>query len=140
MENAFHLSLPCLNLEETKNFYLNILGAGLGRFSKNWIDIDLFSHQITFTQCAKFEFEYPQYTFEGKVLPSFHFGIITGVDLWNALYDKLKIHSSEGIEEGTFLKNEPGEHHTFFVEDPNGYMIEFKCFKDQSEVFSSKAE
>lgn len=54
METLFHLSLPCTNAEETKRFYIETVGAVLGRHSNNWVDINLFGHQITFTQAAKF--------------------------------------------------------------------------------------
>ena len=138
MKNAFHLSLPCLNIEKTRSFYIDKLGAELGRFAHNWIDIDLFEHQITFTQCKKFHFDYPQYSFEGKVLPSFHFGIITEPELWNSLYQRLSANLPAGLEKTSFLRNEPGEHRTFFVKDPNGYIIEFKCFREQGQTFSRK--
>jgi extradiol dioxygenase family protein len=59
METLFHLSLPCTNAEETKTFYIETVGAVLGRHSNNWVDINLFGHQITFTQAAKFNFNSP---------------------------------------------------------------------------------
>ncbi|TSE05364.1 VOC family protein [Aquimarina algiphila] len=34
----------------------------------------------------------------------------------------------------TFTK--VGEHLSFFVKDPNGYMVEFKSFKDHGEIFT----
>ena len=48
MEAKFHLALPCDDLEATKDFYLNVLEARLGRQAKNWVDIDLFGNQLTF--------------------------------------------------------------------------------------------
>lgn len=58
MENLFHLSLPCKNLVETKMFYVDTIGASLGRFENNWFDINLFGHQVTFTKAGKFEIVY----------------------------------------------------------------------------------
>ena len=63
MSTSFHLSLPCVNVEETKAFYLDNIGAVSGRQSQNWIDINLFGHQITFTQAGKFDFNNPNYVF-----------------------------------------------------------------------------
>ena len=37
-----------------------------------------------------------------------------------------------------FLKDKIGEHHSFFVNDPNGYTVEFKCFTNSNEVFKSE--
>ena len=136
MENLFHLSLPCKNLIETKMFYVDTLGAALGRFENNWLDIDLFRHQVTFTKAGNFDFTNPSYKFEGKILSSFHFGIILEKDAWDKVYYKLKIQDLDITTHATFLKNKPGEHESFFVKDPNGYMIEFKCFKNPKDIFN----
>ena len=135
METLFHLSLPCTNTEETKRFYIETVGAFLGRHSNNWVDINLFGHQITFTQAAKFNFNSPNYVFEGKILPTFHFGIILNVEEWGRMYSKLNELNLELVTQAIFLKNKSGEHLSFFVKDPNGYMLEFKSFKQPQEVF-----
>ncbi|RKE95351.1 VOC family protein [Ichthyenterobacterium magnum] len=137
MDNLFHLSLPCTDVEDTKKFYVETVGAILGRHSNNWADINLFGHQITFTQAGKFNFNNPNYVFEGKILPSFHFGIILSVDEWGAMYSKLNKLNLELVTQATFLKNKSGEHLSFFVKDPNGYMLEFKSFKKPIEVFKN---
>ena len=36
-----------------------------------------------------------------------------------------------------FMKDKKGEHFSFFIEDPNGFVIEFKSFKNEEEVFVS---
>lgn len=136
MENLFHLSLPCTDVEDTKKFYIEIVGAILGRHSNNWVDVNLFGHQITFTQAGKFNFNNPNYVFEGKILPSFHFGIILDIDTWGTMYSKLNKLKLELVNQATFLKNKPGEHLSFFVKDPNGYMLEFKSFKEPKQVFN----
>ena len=136
METLFHLSLPCSDVEDTKKFYVETVGAILGRHSNNWADINLFGHQITFTQAGKFNFNNPNYVFEGKILPSFHFGVIVDVDTWGTIYSKLNQLNLELVNQTTFLKNKPGEHLSFLVKDPNGYLLEFKSFKDSEQVFS----
>ncbi|WP_299115793.1 VOC family protein [uncultured Winogradskyella sp.] len=135
MDNLFHLSLPCNNVVETKMFYVDTIGANLGRYANNWVDINLFGHQVTFTQVGKFDFTNPKYAFEGKVLSSFHFGIILDIDSWGKMYSKLTNENLELTTQTTFLKNKSGEHLSFFVTDPNGYMLEFKSFKNLEEVF-----
>ena len=76
MDTSFHMSLPCLSVTETKKFYVNTIGASLGRSAQTWVDINLFGHQLTFIKAEKFHFNSPNYVFEGKMLPSFHFGVI----------------------------------------------------------------
>ena len=137
MKNLFHLSLPCKNLVETKTFYVDTIGADLGRYANNWVDINLFGHQVTFTQVGKFNFANPSYSFEGKLLSSFHFGLIFDIVTWNKIYSELNNSSLELTTQTTFLKNKPGEHVSFFVKDPNEYMLEFKSFKEINETFKS---
>ena len=135
METSFHMSLPCLNVEETKDFYINNIGAFLGRTNENWVDINLFGHQLTFIQAEKFNFNSPNYVFEGKILPSFHFGVIIDVDNWGKIYTKLTKQKLEVVTQTTFLKDKTGEHLSFFINDPNDYMLEFKSFKDPKDMF-----
>ena len=137
MKAQFHLALPCESIEATKGFYINILGATQGRQTNKWIDINLFNNQLTFTESGTFNFKFKNYTLDDNILPSFHFGVIIGIEAWGTLYKKLLQSDQEVTTEATFLENKAGEHLSFFITDPNGYMIEFKSFKDKSEVFAS---
>jgi len=137
MEAKFHLALPCDDLEATKDFYLNVLEARLGRQAKNWVDIDLFGNQLTFTKAGKFNFDFKSYRLDDYVLPSFHFGVIVTVKEWEELYSRLFQMDLEVTTEATFMEGKPGEHLSFFVQDPNGYMIEFKSFRKEGEVFDT---
>ncbi len=131
------MSLPCLSVKETKSFYVNNIGATYGRNTQNWIDINLFGHQLTFIKAKKFNFNNPNYIFEGKILPSFHFGVIVDVDSWNKVYTKLQGFELDLVTESTYLKDQLGEHASFFVKDPNGYMLEFKTFKESKDIFKA---
>ena len=137
MKAQFHLALPCKSIEVTKNFYTSILGASLGRYADKWADINLYDNQLTFTQAGDFNFNFKNYKLGESVLPSFHFGVIIPVQVWGDLYTKLFKSNYEVTTEVTFMKNKIGEHLSFFITDPNGYMIEFKSFKTENEVFSA---
>ena len=135
MSKPFHISLPCLDIDKTKDFYSNNIGAKLGRNTINWLDIDLYGNQITFTRSGRFDFHFQNYSFEGKILPSFHFGVILDIITWGKVYARVNAENVEVFDEITFLKNKKGEHISFFVKDPNGYMVEFKSFSDETEIF-----
>lgn len=136
MKVQFHLALPCGNLEETKQFYRDTLGAKIGREGNNWLDVNLYENQITFTEAGSFNFDFKNYRLGKQILPSFHFGVIVDVDLWGRLYSKLFQMDLEVTTKATFLENKIGEHLSFFIKDPNGYMVEFKSFKNYGEIFS----
>lgn len=137
MKNApFHMSMPCYSVSKTKDFYIDVIGAELGRSSTQWVDINLFGNQITFTKAGEFNFIYRTYKFENAVLPAFHFGVIVDHETWRLLYEKLRETKHELIQEVTFLKSKLGEHTSFFIQDPNGHMVEFKTFANQKDIFS----
>lgn len=133
----FHLSLPCRHIKATRDFYVEIIGAKTGRQSSNWIDIDLFGHQITFTRCGDYKFDFKSYKLDDSVLPSFHFGIIVDKDTWLKLYARLNEANDGSGTEMRFLKDKKGEHRSYFVKDPNGFTLEFKCFSREDEIFTS---
>ena len=137
MSYPFHISLPCRHIDATRKFYTHILGAKVGRSAQNWIDIDLHGHQLTFTNSGKFHFDYPKYSFEKTILPSFHFGVLLPEEIWQPLYDKMKSEEFVYIDETSFLQGKSGEHKSFFLRDPNGYIIEFKCFSNLETIFDS---
>ncbi len=137
MEHApFHMSLPCYSITKTKAFYVDIIGAEVGRNSSRWIDINLFGNQITFTKSGEFNFVFRAYKFGDTVLPSFHFGVIVDEQTWESMYKKLNTSQFDITTEVTFLKDKIGEHRSFFVQDPNGHSLEFKTFAKQSEMFA----
>lgn len=133
----FHISLPCENIESTKEFYVGLLNARTGRESSSWLDIDLYGHQLTFTEAGEFNFMYRNYRLGNQMLPSFHFGVILPKEEWSSLKNSI---TSKGVDlslESTFFMEKTGEQMAFLLPDPNGYMIEFKCFSNEEEVFES---
>ncbi|NAY91868.1 bleomycin resistance protein [Muricauda sp. JGD-17] len=136
MEAKFHLALPCRDIEETKKFYMEIIGTNLGRNTEKWLDIDLFGNQLTFTQAGNFSFDFKSYKLDDYILPAFHFGVIIPNDSWEELYGRLFQMDLEVTTKATFMQGKKGEHLSFFVQDPNGYMLEFKSFKNVNEVFT----
>lgn len=137
MDIKFHLALPCSDLGATRDFYSEVVGAQMGRQAETWLDVDLFGNQLTFTQCGPFHFDYKSYRLDGEVLPAFHFGAIVPFGIWEEIRIRANAQGSEPIPWATFRKDRPGEHLSFFIQDPNGYRVEFKSFKDGREVFSN---
>lgn len=136
MATLFHLALPCVSINKTKIFYKEVLGAEIGRSSVKWADINLFGHQITFTECGPFKFYSKSYNFNGDILPSFHFGVILKEDGWNKVLERLKSQNAPILSQVKFLENKTGEHRSFFVKDPNDFTVEFKCFTKSSDIFN----
>ena len=136
MNNLVHISLPCTDINKTTYFYKNIIGLEIGRNTANWADINLFGNQVTFIAVEKFNLNSPNYVFERKILPSFHFGVIVEMNKWTKLYNKLSQLDLEVVNQSVFLSNQKGEHLSFFIKDPNDYMLEFKSFKNNNDIFT----
>lgn len=110
MEAKFHLALPCNDLMRTRFFYENILDVPVGRSSENWMDVNLFGNQITFTSVGEYTFDFKEYRLGKHILPSFHFGVIVDQDTWELLYTKLsQENKQDATTEVSFMENQVGK-------------------------------
>jgi len=132
----FHLAFPVHDLEKAKTFYTSTLGCPLGRESDNWIDFNLYGHQVVAHLSPKDCMNTKTNPVDGDSIPARHFGVILPWAEWEEL---CKILISQNIE---FLikprirfENVPGEQGTFFIQDPSGNALEFKSFKNDKDVF-----
>jgi uncharacterized protein len=134
--SPFHLAFPVRNLEEARRFYADLLGCETGRESERWIDFNFFGHQLV-AHLAPPEPDTATNPVDGEQVPVRHFGVILEWDRWQALADKLK---SAGvgfiIEPGIRFQGQVGEQATMFFKDPSGNALEFKSFRDFSQIFA----
>ncbi len=134
--SPFHLAFPVRDLEEARRFYASLLGCPTGRESKEWIDFDLYGHQIV-AHLAPPENGAATNQVDGKDVPVRHFGVILEWNEWERLAEKLKQAGVKFvIEPGIRFKGQAGEQATMFFQDPSGNALEFKAFKDQSRIFA----
>jgi len=57
------------------------------------------------------------------------------LDLWNEVHTKI-CGLQPGVKPATvYLKDRPGEHLAFNFEDPNGFVVEFKTFRESRDIF-----
>jgi len=134
---AFHLACPIKDKEETRAFYTHIVGCTQGREADSWIDFNFFGHQVSFhikPEC----FVIPEAVniVDGKHVPVRHFGAVLGWEEWHALRDRLiKFEIQFIITPYIRFKGEIGEQATMFFRDPSGNALEFKSFKNKSQIF-----
>jgi hypothetical protein len=130
----FHLAFPVHDLEEARKFYAGLLGCPTGRESKEWIDFDLYGHQIV-AHLAPKEAAAATNKVDGEDVPVRHFGVILDWTQWEKLAERLKGQVKFVIEPGIRFKGQVGEQATMFFKDPSGNALEFKAFKDSSMIF-----
>lgn len=138
----FHLAIQVRDIKEARDFYGNKMGLPEGRSSTDWIDFNLFGHQLV-THVN------PQLGKEGKIasiangvdgqgVPVPHFGVVLNFDDWEALAETVTEFVDDFIIEPYIrFKGQPGEQGTMFFSDPSGNALEFKAFRDiESQLFA----
>lgn len=132
----FHLAFPTPVLPATRAFFVDMLGAAIGRESEAWCDFDFYGHQITAHRDAAAARPGANEV-DGKAVPTLHFGVILAWSDWEALAERLRAKGAAFvIEPYVRFKGETGEQGTFFIREPGGMALEFKTFKDMSRVFA----
>ena len=132
----FHLAFPVNDLNTTKNFYENVLECKVGRESENWIDFNLYGHQIVAHLAPEECNDVNSNIVDEDQIPCRHFGVILDWNEWKELSNKLDLYGIKYlINPKIRFKNRSGEQGTFFIKDPSGNIIEFKTFKKESDVF-----
>jgi len=137
MDKPFHLAFPIKDIEITKSFYSNFLGCEIGREDKKWVDFNFFGHQLS-AHVKPDELKLAKKNaVDGKNVPVRHFGVVLGWDEWHDLSKKLKkLKVKFIIDPYIRFKGEIGEQATMFFLDPSGNALEFKSFKDSSQIFA----
>jgi hypothetical protein len=133
----FHLAFPVHDLAAARAFYGGLLGCPEGRSSDEWIDFDLYGHQIV-AHLSPAPPRPPHHNaVDGHDVPVPHFGVVLPWDGFHALAERLKAAGTRFvIEPGIRFAGQVGEQATMFFQDPSGNALEFKAFKDPSRLFA----
>ena len=133
----FHLAFPVVCLDSTRRFFVDVLGASVGRSAERWVDFDLYGHQLSAHLVDSVD-DIGANGVDGDAVPVRHFGCILSWDAWEALARRVE---DQGVDFRIAPKvrfvGEVGEQATFFVDDPSGNSLEFKAFRDDASVFAA---
>ena len=136
--NPFHLAIPVTDLEESKRFYHNLLGAKIGRFSDTWIDFDFFGHQLVchLSPASISEISNPV---DQEDVPVPHYGVVLDWNQFEAIIKQLEEKKINFFIKPTIrFKGEVGEQAIAFLRDPSGNAIEFKSFRNMDNLFKAE--
>jgi extradiol dioxygenase family protein len=134
----FHLAVPVADLEEARRFYGGLLGCPEGRSSPEWVDFDFFGHQLVAHLDHSAAVRKPVHNaVDGKDVPVPHFGVVLEWQHWHELAERLRAAGTAfGIEPGIRFQGKVGEQATMFFQDPSGNALEFKAFRDLTQLFA----
>ena len=127
----FHLSIPAIDLELTRHWYVEGLGCRAGRSSADALILDLGGHQLVAQRLRQPPLESPQ----PGIYPR-HFGLVFDTaDAWQALLERARSTGLRfGVEPRCRFPGEVLEHHTFFLIDPSDNWLEFKHYTHPEAV------
>lgn len=130
----FHLAIPVKDLKQARKFYGEKLQLDEGRSSDHWIDYNFFGHQLVVHIGEVQKVTVNQV--DDKVVPVPHFGVILEWDIFDVLSQRIASADIKFIIEPYLrFEGEAGEQKTMFLKDPFGNALEFKSFKNDSEIF-----
>jgi len=133
----FHLAIPTLNINISRDWYVDILGCTIGRYDEYWMDFNFFGHQLVVHLVNKMDEYSRSNSVDGEEIPANHFGVVLSMDHWEKLVLNLKDKDIKFVIEPQLrFKKTNGEQATFFISDPFGNMLEFKAFKEDKFLFS----
>ena len=132
----FHLAFPVTDLEETKGFYVDLLGARAARSAERWLDLNFWGHQLS-AHLVDSKEEVSTNPVDGEQVPARHFGVILPWEEWTALAARLECAGVQFIiEPQVRFEGQVGEQATMFFCDPSGNALEFKSFRDDESVLA----
>ncbi|MCU1322788.1 MAG: Glyoxalase/bleomycin resistance protein/dioxygenase [Acidobacteriaceae bacterium] len=138
MLTPFHIAFPVNDLDAARAFYGTTLGCTEGRSSAQWIDFDLFGHQIVaHLKPGTTKDDTHHNPVDGHDVPVPHFGVVLTMEKWEALAERLRTAGTKFVIEPYIrFKGEVGEQATMFFLDPAGNALEFKAFADLGQLFA----
>ncbi|WP_332818736.1 VOC family protein [Sphingopyxis sp.] len=133
----FHIAFPVDDLDAARHFYGAVLGCPEGRSDADWIDFNLYGHQIVAHRVDTPRTAAGHNPVDGHAVPVPHFGVVLQPAEWQALADRLKAAGTKFvIKPHTRFPGQPGEQSTMFFHDPAGNALEFKAFADLDQLFA----
>lgn len=130
------MAFPVNDLAAARAFYGDVLGCAEGRSSTEWIDFNLFGHQIV-AHLSDAVAPVAHNPVDGHDVPVPHFGVVLDLAGFDALADRLVAAGVDFIiAPTTRFAGAVGEQKTMFFRDPSGNALEFKAFADDISLFA----
>jgi extradiol dioxygenase family protein len=133
----FHLAFPVDDLAAARHFYGDLLGCPEGRSAEEWVDFDLYGHQVVAHLAPDAVRARSTNSVDGDYVPVPHFGIVLPMEQWKALAERLQGAGVKFVIEPTIrFEGQPGEQATMFFLDPAGNALEFKAMANPANLFA----
>ena len=131
MDPVLHLSIVVADLDESRHFYVDVLGCRPGRAHPTWMDVWFFGLQLTLHQ-------QPEQVLPSGLQGKRHFGVTLDTVGFDALV--ARVRAEPGVQwvapvstdyAGTVRQQTKGK-----LVDPSGNVIELKTYVDPEAAFA----
>jgi uncharacterized protein len=129
----FHLAFPVTDIAQTKAYYADQLGCGVGRESDSSVILNLYGHQLVA------HVTHEPITPQQGIYPR-HFGLVFEAEAdWETLLARAQSHNLKFYTPPKLrFEGQKLEHRTFFLEDPFSNLLEFKLYRHASAIFGDR--
>ncbi len=130
-DHIFHLAIPTHDTDAAHEFYIEGLGCEVGRVKDDRITLDFFGDQVVCHLAD--ESDIPA---NPSMYPR-HFGV-TFVDEaeFDAIIENARANDLPFFAEPfRRFEGEVDEHRSFFLQDPSNNLLEFKWYKNESQMY-----
>ncbi|MBW4418424.1 MAG: glyoxalase [Myxacorys californica WJT36-NPBG1] len=129
----FHLSFPVNDISQTKKYYVDGLGCGLGRENEHSVILNLYGHQLVAHVTDEV------LTTQRGIYPR-HFGLVfTDESDWQKLLERAQQKQLSFYQKSKQrFVGTPLEHRTFFLVDPFFNLMEYKYYARHSAIFGDR--
>jgi extradiol dioxygenase family protein len=133
----FHLAFPVDDLASARRFYGELLGCPEGRSAEEWVDFELYGHQIVAHVAPDSLKRRSTNDVDGEAVPVPHFGVVLPMDEWKDLAERLDEAGVDFVIRPTIrFAGQRGEQATMFFLDPSGNALEFKAMANPADLFA----
>ena len=138
MTNCFHLAIPAGDVNLAKKFYCDVLGCKTGNSEDGfWVDIDFWGNELTLHQSEE-RLPKIRHDVDMGVVMIPHFGIHLPEGEFQALKERIEMAGLTYLDKPyrRFVGSKY-EQETFFIEDPNGNVLEMKTMVNPNVLFKA---
>ena len=133
----FHVAVPVDDLAAAREFYGGLLGCPEGRSAEQWVDFNLFGHQVVIHYKPKSAEQLHTNPVDGKNVPVPHYGVVLPWETFQSFSRELAEKGIDFVIEPYIrFEGEVGEQATMFFLDPAGNALEFKAFRNMDQLFA----
>lgn len=128
----FHLSFPVADLAASRDFYVDVLGAQVGRVRDQWMDMLLWGHQITLQLDPA---AVTSLAGQGRR----HFGVVMPWADWQVLAARLERNAGDHVLQAPAVTGDgDAVQAKVYLRDPSNNVIEIKAYRNFAAVLGTQ--